>query len=164
MILVDLRARVSHLRGFVQWRPFVDAATPKLYLWEAFRPEAKKERDLSSTLARFIKATLADKHGNVFAEEEVLSLVGAVLLRSGLSDDITLLRTPGVLVGAPEPDEDGVRRDRERRDQELVGYLVKRALITWFKEHGQPHHAALVEAEIDAELKGDGQPRRKPRE
>jgi hypothetical protein len=148
-ILVALRARVNQLRAFVHWPSFVEAPPPKLYVWEALRPKQTADRDLPATLTRFIRATTAATHDAVVPDEEVLSLVGALLLRTGLSDDITVLRTPCALVGTPTPDEDEMRRERERRNNELVTYLVRRALITWFEDHGHPHHAALVASKLD---------------
>jgi hypothetical protein len=80
----ELRARVDQLRVFVHWRTFVDAPTPKLYLWEAFGPEQATERDLSALLTSFAQATAVPEYGEAPATEDVLSLVGALLLRAGV--------------------------------------------------------------------------------
>lgn len=134
----DLRSRVGELRAFVRWREFVEAPSPKLYVWEACKRDMPADRRLPDVLAAFVKATTAEKHDAVVATEEVLSLVGALLLRAGLTNDTTVLCAPCVLVGQPAPDLEAMRRDQERREEEFIGALVKLAIEAWFKKQGRP--------------------------
>lgn len=151
-VFTELRAHVDQLHVFVHWRAFITAPSPKLYVWEAFRPEQPAERDLSVLLANFMQATAAAEYSAVPASDDVLSLVGALLLRTALTDDVTVLRTPCALVGQPAvSDPDEIRRDQERRDKELIDFLVKQAMATWFRENGRPEIAKLYARDAASE-------------
>lgn len=149
-LFLDLRSRISELRAFVRWREFVEAPSPKLYVWEACRPKLPADRRLPDVLAAFVTATTAEKHGAVVATEGVLSLVGALLLGAGLTNDTSVLGAPCVLVGQPTPDVKAIRRDQKRRDEEFVGALVKLAIKAWFKEHGRPELGEIYASDLPA--------------
>lgn len=151
-VFMALRAQVDQLRVFVHWRTFITASGPKLYLWEAFRSEQPAERDLSVLLADSMRAIAAPEPSAAVTTDDVLSLVGALLLRTALTDDVTVLRTPCALVGQPATsDPDELRRDKERRDKELIDFLVRQAMATWFRENGRPEIAKLYARDAASE-------------
>jgi hypothetical protein len=99
-----------------------------------------------------MQATAAAEDSAVLASDDVLSLVGALLLRTGLTDDVTVLRTPCALVGQPATSDPGeLRRDKERRDKELIDFLVRQAMATWFRENGRPEIAKLYARDAASE-------------
>jgi hypothetical protein len=165
-VFTELRAHVDQLRVFVHWRTFTAASGPKLYLWEAFRSEQPAERDLSVLLANSMRAIAAPEPSTAVATDDVLSLVGALLLRTALTDDVTIPRTPCALLGQPAAsDPDELRRDQERRDKELIDFLVRQAMATWFRENGRPEIAKIYARDPAAiePLPPRGKRGRKPR-
>lgn len=151
-LLSRLKALAPELRAFVRWKPFVEATGPKLFVWEAYRGGGESN-DLAKVLTTFVEATTARRHDAVVATEDVLSIVGAALVRLGMTDDIEIVRTPLILVGRPAPVVDDSSEDDQReRDKVFIEFLVKSALKAWFTQHDMPFHAKMVEAQMLRDL------------
>jgi hypothetical protein len=160
-LLSQLKQRLPSLRAFVRWKTFVDAPGPSLFVWEAHRPESK-DAQLATPLACFERATQQDEPEPM---HDVLSVVGALLLRTGLTDDIEVLRTPCIHVGRPTPSEVERAEDRRRRDDEFICFLVRSAFKRWYLQHGMPEHAKIWDERLREPAVGSATDvrRRRPR-
>lgn len=143
--LSALRTQLPDLRTFVSWKVFVSAAAPKIYLWEAFKPATAAEINLPAMLASFRTATTSRHHDAVVPTEEVLSVLGALLVRLDLTTDLTVLTTPCVMVGRPATKPD--RAIRNERDKEFLDYLIRAAIRHCLKANGQH---AIADLYMDA--------------
>lgn len=91
---------------FLEWNAF-EAAGSGLYLWEAFvTGEAKTSiqgsqahaEDAATAVKSFLEALPEPESTNAVSEENVYSLIGAALLRTGWSTDLKLLSTPCLVI------------------------------------------------------------------
>ncbi len=130
-VLEQVKADTVHagvdLAGFV-------AQKPGLYLWEAFigkdaanRAEGLHYMDAVTAVAAF--GSLAHKHQLGLPEEQkeeaVLSLAGAALLRSGLSQDVGALKEQPLVIRPESPAEAiGGHPARLAYDGRNAGYLI----------------------------------------
>lgn len=89
--------------AFVDWAKF-EAAGTGLYLWEALiSSEAKGESHIADArigVTCFLEASPNPPAHNAIQEENVYSLVGAALLRTGWSSDLSLLALPCLVIKA----------------------------------------------------------------
>jgi len=95
------RVRHAGVRAFLSWPAFCEAGAG-LFLWEAFvTADAKGDhvQDAVTGVSLFASRVLVGV-ASVVPEESVQSLIGAALLWSGWSKDLSLLRTPCVVMKA----------------------------------------------------------------
>jgi hypothetical protein len=103
-ILRQLREQVRvEVPVFVDWQAF-GAAPHGLFVWEAFVSGAAKAAthagDAELAVRRFEAALPTIDEANAIRSEEVHSLMGAALLRTGWSADVALLSRPCVVIKA----------------------------------------------------------------
>jgi len=95
------RVRQSGVSAFLDWPDFGDAGTG-LFLWEAFIAADAKGDHLQDAVTGV--SLLAERVSvgveSVVLERPVHSLIGAALLRTGWSKDLSLLHTPCVVLKA----------------------------------------------------------------
>ena len=112
-ILRDLRQRLGRkVSTYVRWDR-VPEKGPALFLWEAFVSGRAKTvgggnlhaHDALLAVDAFLQALPGLNRVNAIHEDEVHSLVGAALLRSGWTDDVRILAEPCVVVRAMPPGE-----------------------------------------------------------
>jgi hypothetical protein len=88
---------------FIDWAKF-EAAGTGLYLWEAFiSSEDKGENHVADArigVKCFLEALPNPFAHNAIQEGSVFSLVGAALLRTGWSSDLSLLASPCLVIKA----------------------------------------------------------------
>lgn len=92
---------IHDLTTEVDWYKF-SSGTGSLFIWEAFVTAAAKgithEDDAVLAVEAFTSALPDPTVSNAIEEEETFSLVGAGLLRAGLSTDISLLEKPVLVI------------------------------------------------------------------
>jgi hypothetical protein len=103
-ILKELRKQTSIIvPAFINWSDFYKAGNG-LFLWEAFvSGEAKGTDDLADAekaVRSFIGALPNIQDINAISEPNVHYLIGAALLRTGWSKDLSLLGAPCVVIKA----------------------------------------------------------------
>lgn len=110
-VLRELKARVPEVRGFVEWDNFTAAAGCRTFLWEAFvSGAAKADREASDSHTR--DAETGARRFTEFVDDPVencrefvpttpfLSLIGAMMIGAGWTDNTDLLRTAPLVVRA----------------------------------------------------------------
>jgi len=103
-ILKELRKKIRiKVQAFVNWSDFCGAGSG-LFLWEAFvSGQAKEKDDLADAekAVRSFTSVFPDiQEANAISEPNVHSLIGAALLRTGWSTDLSLLEVPCVVIKA----------------------------------------------------------------
>jgi hypothetical protein len=102
-VLVELRERRPADHVHLDWAAF-EAAGVGLFLWEAFVTEQAKATthvdDATIAVACFTDALPDPRSASTVTAERPLSLVGAAALWAGWSDDVELLRAPGLVLKA----------------------------------------------------------------
>lgn len=104
-ILKAIRAGLvdKEVPAFLRWNDFQSSGRG-LFLWEAFvTSDAKTEshgRDAGAAVACFARALPNIDDADVNTDTAVHCLVGAALLRTGWSTDLSLLSTPCVVIRA----------------------------------------------------------------
>lgn len=110
-VLREVKVRVPEVRGFVKWADFMSAADYRTFLWEAFvSGAAKADREASDSHTR--DAETGARRFAEFVDDPVencrefvpttpfLSLMGAMMIGAGWTDDGDLLRTAPLVVRA----------------------------------------------------------------
>lgn len=110
-VLRALRPAASNTPAFLDWEAFRRESSG-LFLWEAFVSAAAKgvtHEDDAAIGARAFRDALPNPfiHNALPATGDVLSLIGAALLRSGWSVDPQVLSTPCVVIKAVPAIEPG---------------------------------------------------------
>lgn len=99
------------MRPYLDWNAFIEDHGD-IFIWEAFvtgaaKSSAEDEKEHSEDAATAIKFFLERypkvTEANAILEEEVHSLIGASLLRTGWTSDINMLKTSNVVI---KPDSD----------------------------------------------------------
>lgn len=151
-ILRELRRRGPTAEAFLDWNAFVRAGNG-VFLWEAFvtdRAKATTHVDDATVAVTAFRDALDDiEAANAVSGDHPISLLGAALLWSGWSEDVSLLHAPCVVIratplvaaaagtalaGEPADPTAAPRAHRDRRDVER-----KRLLLA------EPHIAPLTQ-------------------
>jgi len=103
-VLDQVKAQLQkEVPPFLDWRKFEKSSTG-LFIWEAFITGAAKatthEGDAMIGVKEFAKSLRDIPGANVCHEKRVHSLIGAALLGTGWSRDLSLLSTPCVVIRA----------------------------------------------------------------
>jgi hypothetical protein len=110
-ILRRVRERLSsqvraHTKAHIEWPPFANAGEG-LFLWEAFVSDAGKGQstthagDAEIAVQRFMESLPdPDASDAITSDEEVHSLLGAALLRTGWMNDLAVLSKPCLVIKA----------------------------------------------------------------
>jgi len=106
-ILREIRCLIpNNVPAFLSW-PFFLAADRGLFLWEAFvtkGAKGKSDKEDAEVAVRSFKASLPNPEKfNAVQETCVYSLIGAALLRTGWSNNLSLLETPCLVIKSLEP-------------------------------------------------------------
>ena len=103
-ILGNLKAKLTtDARATLSWNEFASGVA-KLFLWEAFVSGTAKGtshiEDARIAVRKFEAALPDPDHANAIREPAVMSLLGAALLRTGWSDDPSLLAQSCIVIRA----------------------------------------------------------------
>lgn len=104
-LLDEIRSRVGDLNccAYLRWPDFVEAGEG-LFLWEAFvSGTGKRESHVADAQAAVeaFRAALPDlDRASCVTCDDVQSLVGAALLRTGWTTDLSVLATPSPVIRA----------------------------------------------------------------
>ena len=95
-----------HTRAYLEWSSFAGTGEG-LFLWEAFVSDAGKGKssthvgDAEIAVYRFMNSLPNPDEANaITSDEEVHSLLGAALLRTGWTTDLTVLSSPCLVIKA----------------------------------------------------------------
>ena len=95
-----------HTRAYLEWSSFAGTGEG-LFLWEAFVSDAGKGKssthvgDAEIAVYRFMNSLPNPDEANaITSDEEVHSLLGAALLRTGWTTDLTVLSSPCFVIKA----------------------------------------------------------------
>lgn len=104
-ILSELRSRGPNASPHLDWDQFRNAGSG-LFLWEAFVSGGAKKKthldDATVAVDGFRDALPDPTHANAITADRPLSLLGAALIWSGWTDDVTFLRLPCLVIRAAE--------------------------------------------------------------
>lgn len=114
-LLREIRKAAPKAKAFLDWEDF-QRAKGGLFLWEAFVSGAGKreshQADARAAVNAFEKQSSNGLKTCIWCDEDVFSLIGAALLRSGWSTDLKWLSEPCVVVSASSLRRAGVGRKR----------------------------------------------------
>lgn len=104
-VLRDLRAKLGRpATATLDWQSFTAGQGAELFLWEAFVSGAAKGADhiddARIAVRTFRRALPNPGEHDAISEPSVVSLLGAALLRTGWSSDISLLSQPCIVIKA----------------------------------------------------------------
>jgi len=121
-ILAELRRCTPEATAHLDWSGFSRAATPKLFVWEAFVTGAAKGKDHAADARRAVaafEAALPDPSNSsmVKPDGDVFSVIGAALLRTGWSNDLGLLRRACIVLAPVERGQSHLYGTRSARRQ-----------------------------------------------
>jgi hypothetical protein len=105
-MLSEMRSRCPESRQHLDWGQFADAGSG-LFLWEAFVSAGAKAAthvdDAIIAVSAFRDALPDPTHANAISTDRPLSLLGAAMIWSGWTDDVTVLHMPCLVIKAAPP-------------------------------------------------------------
>jgi hypothetical protein len=105
-VLQSIRSQLEHpAKSFLSWQEFCSHNQSGLYIWEAFVSGTAKQTshitDAEAGAKAFSHSLPSPQQANAIeCTEGVYSLVGAALLRTGWSTDLSILNQPCIVVRA----------------------------------------------------------------
>ena len=136
-IFTRLRELQPLLRAFGSWDAFEAAPNPKLLVWEAGPQKDNPRPDLDRCLASFGHALPSIATRPMEPAHDLISLLGVLLLKAGLTDSLEALSLPSLVIDDCEHEANRIR-ERRKADEEFIVFLVRQAMNKVLIERGVP--------------------------
>ena len=136
-ILSRLRELEPLLHAFGSWDAFEAASNPKLLVWEAGPQKDNARPDLARCLASFAHAVPSIATRPTAPAPDLISLLGVLLLKAGLTDSLEVLSIPSLVIDDCEHEANRIR-ERRKADEEFLGFLVRQAFNKLLADRGLP--------------------------
>lgn len=125
------------LRAFGSWDAFEAAPNPQTLVWEA-RPQKDNPRpDLDRCLASFGHALPSIATRPMEPAHDLISLLGVLLLKAGLTDSVEALSVPSLVIDDCEHEANRLR-ERRKADEDFIEFLVRQAMKKVWADRGLP--------------------------